>query len=135
MIRNITIVVSGIVLSFLLLMICGWIMLQLTPLGHNLTSYGEAWYEHGDPFELMRGTMSIINLLILPLIAVVIGVFVGFLAHTNAWQLALLSLAPLLILFLTSGSWSVSDFGLVAVYLLLAAASSTAIRRTRKQIA
>ena len=133
MIKNISLVIGGILLSFVLVVAGGWIILQFTPMKAALIENAAAWYEHGDPFVVMGVTLSIIEFVMCPVIAIAVGVYVGFLARRLAWQLSAISSIPLITLFLTASTWRWGSIALAGLYLLIASAIAFVVARWRSR--
>ncbi|HLG14786.1 MAG TPA: hypothetical protein VJH03_09840 [Blastocatellia bacterium] len=133
MIKNISIVVGGVMLSFLLVVAGGWIVIQFTPMKSVLIENDTAWSKLGDPFAVLGTTLSIIKFVMCPVIAMAIGGYVGFLVRSHAWQLAMISAIPFTVVFLAAGDWRAEGVALGGFYLLIASAFAFAIARSRSR--
>jgi hypothetical protein len=111
--RRILVTVGGILLSAILLGVGGWLTLNFTSLGRLLPQFAElekdslpsaSGLNGEDLFDALEQGLQIFRFVILPSIAILVGVFVGSLARQAAAQTAILSMLPLVVLFLT-GSW------------------------------
>ncbi|HTG15120.1 MAG TPA: hypothetical protein VK747_07605 [Blastocatellia bacterium] len=133
MLKNILLIFAGIALTIVLAGVGGWVMLQLTPVGRAIRESGAEWYSQGDPFESMRKTMLMIELLVCPVIAIAVGTFIGLLAEKRAGLLATMSISPLVIFFLLASKLSLSAVALSVTYLLLASLVAFGMARWKIQ--
>jgi hypothetical protein len=129
-------VVCGIILSFVLLSIGLWIFLQTSSQGQwiresagRVPEYEETIEKYGDPFEMMARGMRVMEFVLLPIVALLTGAFVGLLARSAVWQTAAFSLIPLSLLVLAAHSWNLRGFVSSGVYLALCCAASLLLFR------
>jgi uncharacterized membrane protein len=138
MARNIFLVIGGIFLSLVLTVVSAWGILKFTSLGKSIRE-GEQTeniqrdrheletQEYKDIFVQMEQTLWIIKLVIMPVISLVVGSFIGIFARKHLFVLSIISLTPLLAAFLISSSWKVSGLFYCILYALLASLASLAV--------
>lgn len=131
MLKTLLLIGCASLLSFVLLSVGAWIHLQFSPLGTALRAYGDQWYEHGDPFEVMQRSLVVMQLIISPAIGVIVGLFVGCCSRRNAWQTAVLGLLPFAVFMSRANSWSTQGTLLSMSYLIITALSAYATASMR----
>ncbi|MFN2514052.1 MAG: hypothetical protein ABR568_21890 [Pyrinomonadaceae bacterium] len=136
--RNLLVIGGGVILSFLLLSVGGWIVLQTSSHGvwiREFTADGriptseETIQKDNDPFDIMARGMRVIQFVLLPIVALFTGTFVGLIARSAVWQTAAISLIPLCLLVLAGHSWNLEGIALSGVYLALCCAASLLLYR------
>ena len=93
--------------------------------------YQEAVEKYGDPFDMLARGVRVMQFVLFPAVALLVGAFVGLLARSVVWQAAALSLVPLLVFVLLASSWDLEGFVLSGVYLALCCAASLLLSRWR----
>jgi hypothetical protein len=131
--RNLLVVGGGVILSFVLLSVGAWIFLQASSQGEwiretaadgRMPKYEEEIEKYGDPFDMMTRGMRITQFILLPIVGLLTGTFVGLLARSAVWQTAAISLIPLALLVLAAHSWTLEGLLLSCVYIVLCSATS-----------
>ena len=135
MFKSLLLIVCASLLSLVLLGIGAWIHLQFTPLGGAIKEYGDQWYEHGDPFEVMRRSLLVMQFIMAPAICVFVGLSVGVISRKSAWQIAALGLLPFAVFMSLASSWSTQGMLLSLAYLILSALSAYAVASLRARAA
>ncbi|MDQ3684984.1 MAG: hypothetical protein M3430_05210 [Acidobacteriota bacterium] len=133
-------VLGGVVLSFVLLTVGIWAFLQTSAQGEwlresaergRMPEYQETVEKYGDPFDMMTRGVRVMQFVLLPSVALLVGAFVGLLARDVVWQMAAISLVPLLVLVLFASAWEWDGFALSGVYIALCCAASLLLHRWR----
>jgi hypothetical protein len=143
--RDLLVTVSAAVLSFVLLAAGVLVVLNFTRGGqfdrdtHVLSQdYASTKATYGDPWQLMSRTTRLYDYGVIPLVSVIAGGLVGFLAKRRRGLLGCLSVVPLAVLMLAAHSFAFRAFLLVALYLILAwtvaSTVSRLLKRTRTSI-
>jgi hypothetical protein len=130
--REIFLVTSGVVLSFIILTAVSWITLRLSPFADALAERGGSSPEAGDPFQLIEETTFVLDVFAFPLTFFLVALFVAAFARTRSSLLALISVLPLLAFFLISGSWTPKTITIGIGYLVLTAIVSIAVTKFRR---
>lgn len=78
---------------------------------------------------MMARGMRVMQFVLLPIVALFTGAFVGLLARSAVWQTAATSLIPLSLLVLAAHSWDLEGIALSGVYLALCCAASLLLYR------
>jgi hypothetical protein len=140
--RNVLVVGGSVILSFVLLSVGGWIFLQTSSQGEwirefaadgKMPKYQEAMEKYGDPFDMMARGMRVMRFVLLPIVALLTGTFVGLLARSAVWQTAAISLSPLALLVLTAHSWTLVGLLLSCVYIVLCSMASLLLYRWKSR--
>ena len=136
--RTAIIIVVGVILSFVLMSVGFWIFLNTSSQGEwiresaargKIPEYKEMKERYGDPFDMMSRGLRIVQFVVLPIVALLTGACVGFLARRAVWQTAAISFAPVSLLVLAAHSWDLEGFWLSGLYLALCAAASLLLYR------
>jgi len=142
MVRNILLVICGVILSLILASVSAWGILEFTPLGKSIREdkqtgnlqhdgHEPETQKYNDIFVQMEQTLWLIELVIMPVISLVVGSFMGIFARKRHFVLSIISLTPLLVAFLISSSWKVSGLFYCILYALLASLASLAVSRLK----
>src|ERR1044071_6918519 len=119
MTRNILIVLGSIALSFVLLSLGVWVFLHTSSEGEwireaaqrgRMPEYRETLEKYGDPFTMMDRGGGVMQFVLFPSVALLVGIFVGLLARGAVWQVAAISLLPLIIFVLFASAWDLEGF-------------------------
>ena len=113
---------SAAILSFALLFGGAWLAAQIIVRSHYFGTNNK---------DQLISYFLIQSLLLLPGVAVVVGIFVGMFVHKGAWWLAGISLLPLLIYGLGRGEVSGAEIFLNIIYLMLGLISAFGVSRLR----
>lgn len=98
-----------------------------------MPEYQETVEKYGDPFDMMARGMRVMDFVLLPIVALLTGAFVGIVALSAVWQTAAISLIPLALLVLAGHSWDLKGFVLSGVYLVLCGAASLLVHKLKGQ--
>ena len=120
---NLLIWACGTLLSFVLLFGGAWVAVQIIIHNHYFGTNNK---------DQLISFFLIQSIILLPGVAVVVGVLVGYLRH-EAWWLAGISLLPMLIYYLSKGEWSAGETVLNIIYLMLGLISAFGISRLRRR--
>ena len=140
MTRNILIVLGSIALSFVLLSLGVWIFLHTSSEGEwiresaergRMLEYRETIEKYGDPFTMMDRGVRVMQFVLFPSVALLVGIFVGLLARGAVWQVAAISLLPLIIFVLFASAWDLVGFVLSVLYVALCCAAGVVTHRWR----
>ena len=142
MTRNVLVVLGAVALSFVLLTAGIWLILQTSPQGGWIRESAErgralgrqeTLEKYGDPFEMVASTVRVAQLALFPAVALLVGAFVGLLGRGAVWQVAALSLTPLLIFVLSASAWGLEGFISGGAYLALCCAAGVLTSRLRRK--
>jgi hypothetical protein len=126
LVREILLILAGIVLCFMLIALGGWVTLNYTTLGNwsvanaqkgSFLTEEETIEMFGETREsIFENHLRISTYLMLPSVAIVVGAFAGIFMQGFVWLKALVILAPLHI-------FNLDNFFLLTLYALLAIAT------------
>jgi hypothetical protein len=135
-VRSILVGASGVVLSWVLVILSVVAWLSWTPSGRfirgaraTLKDSAAVHAQRHDPFELLESAKSGFQIWVFPAISIVTGLFVGKMGTARTGWLAVVALAPLQIFLLAAQSLVVSAFLRTFVYLLLGYFSASFVHR------
>ena len=120
---NLFIWAGGTILSFLLLFGGAWVAVQIIIRSHYFGTNNK---------DKLISFFLIQSFILLPGVAVVVGLIVGYLRQ-EAWWLVGISLLPVLLYNLSKGEWSGGETMLNVVYLMLGLISAFAISRLQRR--
>lgn len=131
---------AGVFLSYVVLIIGVWLILKSDVGKRNIESgtaavnsaeRGEVVSEKDatEFFETLEQTLWLYKFVLLPLIALFIGAFMGFLAKNKAYILAIISFLPVNVFFLFANRWNVTSLLFGVVYFLVAASTAVGISK------
>jgi hypothetical protein len=140
MIRSLLLVVAGVFLSYVVLVIGSWLILKSDVGRRNLESgtaamnaaeRGEAVSEKDatEFAETLEQTLWLYKFVLLPLVALFVGGFMGFLAKNKAYILAIISFLPVNVFYLFANEWNVTSLLFGVVYFLVAVSTAVGISK------
>jgi hypothetical protein len=121
---NLFISAGGGILSFILLFGGAWLSTQIILHNHY---FGTNNKEQFISFLLIQA------LILLPSVAMAVGLFVGYYVQNEAWWLVGASLLPLLIYNLMKGEWNGGEIILSLIYLMLGLISAFGVSRLQRR--
>ncbi|HZE71287.1 MAG TPA: hypothetical protein VE135_17395 [Pyrinomonadaceae bacterium] len=122
---NLFVCAGGIILSFVIFLCGAWVTLQI--ISRN-PYFGTNNKDQLISFLLIRA------FILLPGVAVVVGMFVGYFIQKGAWCWVVISLLPLLIYDLEKGQLSGMEIVLRIIYLTLGLISAVGISKLRRRV-
>ena len=125
--RNILVCIGGVILTYLYILLCGWLALKFTISGKIATEsaalgrameYKEVVARYGqNPFKYMQTEFRIGQYALFPLLSILIGIYAGILSKKYEVVIAAITMLPFVIFTTSSGSSRVGAFGFSVLYI------------------
>ncbi len=142
MARNIIVVISGIILSFLLFVLGCWFALKFTTFGKISTEsaalgrwmeYKDIVAKYGSPFKAMENVFRIVRYCIFPSVSILTGIYVGLLSRKSELIVSAITLFPFVLLTISLDASHLTEYALAVFYLSLCCFATYVISKRRNR--